>query len=77
MTRKELAQALREDAQRCLDQTSDEQLIDEINSCWECGGWILTPSQLAAIIAQAEDLAEFHALFDEAHEAEEEGHEWN
>jgi hypothetical protein len=75
MTRKQLAQALRDDAQRCLDQISDEELLKSYNTCADCRGWILIPAQFAAIIGQAESLEEFHELFNEARE--EDGHEWN
>jgi hypothetical protein len=50
MTRAELAQALREETQRRLDETSDDELIENYNTCGSCDGWILTPAQLAAII---------------------------
>lgn len=40
--------------------------------CLDCGAPILSPGQLAVVIAQADSLEEFFALFDEAREAYEE-----
>ena len=67
-----LAAALREAEERHLARMSDSELIRNFNTCLDCGAPILSPGQLAAVIAQAETLAEFFELFDEAREADEE-----
>jgi hypothetical protein len=77
MTPAALAQSLREAEQRRLAETSDSELIDDFNTCVDCGAPILNPGQLTAIVAQAETLEEFCELFDEASEANEEEHENN
>jgi hypothetical protein len=71
MTPETLAQALREAEQRRLAETSDSKLIQDFNTCVDCGGPILNPSQLVAVIAEAETLEEFYELFDEARDADE------
>jgi hypothetical protein len=74
MTSAVLARALREAEQRRLAETSDSELIRAFNACIDCGAPILSPGQLAAIVAQAETLEEFFELFDEAREADPEEH---
>jgi hypothetical protein len=77
MTRKELAQLLREAQHRRIDALTTEQVLQEFNTCRDCLGQILSPAQLAVIIAEAESLEEFYELFAEAREADEDGREWN
>jgi hypothetical protein len=75
MTPAALAQALRESEQRRLAETSDSELIQDFNTCVHCDSPILSPEQLAVVIAEAESLEEFYELFDEARDDEEDGEE--
>jgi hypothetical protein len=68
MTRADLAQALREEEQRLLNQMSEQELIQRFNTCEGCGSQILNHAHLSVIVAQAETLSEFQQLFDEARE---------
>jgi hypothetical protein len=63
MTRKELAQALREEQLRELLESSDQQLLEDVNTCPDCLGYILDPDELTDLIARAHNLSEFWQLF--------------
>jgi hypothetical protein len=76
MTPATLAQALREAEQQRLAEMSDSELIRDFNACMHCGKPMLSPAQLAVVIAQAETLEEFYELFDEAREDEEDEEEF-